>query len=106
MTTDVLAAILAASGAVVSPVVIQYVKTDSWGKAARTGIPVVVSLAIAGFWIWATGDWDNPSVGWAGKALQVFGIQQFTYNVLLKWWGAQVEAAGKREPGRHAATDE
>ena len=57
MTTDVLAAILAASGAVVSPVVIQYVKTDY-----TDGVDFTITTETTGQTLWTESNVNAAAV--------------------------------------------
>jgi len=86
---------------VVSPLAIAYAKQESWTKIAKVAVPIIVSLLIAVWYLWASGKLYSPS-DWAQTVLTVYGAQQLAYATILRWWATILEKAGQRKPdGRH-----
>lgn len=95
---DTLAAVIAAFFAVASPVMIAWKKSPNWSTALKTGVPIVVSLAIAIGYLAYTGGFDS-GVDILTTILTVYGIQQLVYSTILKnvtekleWSGTESEA--------------
>ena len=87
---DVLAGVIAACFAVVSPLAIAWKKNPHWSTALKTGVPIVVSLAIAVAYLAYTGGF-NSGVDIFTAILTVYGIQQLVYTTILKNMAEKLE---------------
>lgn len=100
---DVLAGVIAAIFAVVSPLAIAWKKNPHWSTALKTGVPIVVSLAIAVAYLAYTGGF-NDGVDIFTAILSVYGIQQLVYTTILKNMAEKLEWKGYEESEEGAAT--
>lgn len=87
---DVLAGVIAAVFAVVSPLAIAWKKDPHWSTALKTGVPIVVSLVIAIAYLAYTGGF-NSGVDIFTAILTVYGIQQLVYTTILKNMAEKLE---------------
>lgn len=100
---DVLAGVIAAIFAVVSPLAIAWKKSPHWSTALKTGVPIVVSLAIAiGYLAYTGGFTDGVDIFTA--ILSVYGIQQLVYTTILKNMAEKLEWKDHEESEAGAAT--
>lgn len=102
---DVLAGVIAAVFAVVSPLAIAWQKSPHWSTALKTGVPIVVSLAIAVLYLAYTGGF-NDGVDIFTAILTVYGIQQLVYSTILKNMAEKLEWKGHEESEAGADTYE
>ncbi|WP_313812974.1 hypothetical protein [Glutamicibacter sp.] len=82
MDTDILMAAIAAVFTIASAPVIQWRKTRDWSKTLSVALPVVVSLAIAGVYSFATGALTGMQI--LPAFLVVYGLQQLVYGTIVK----------------------
>ena len=87
---DVLAGVIAAVFAVVSPLAIAWKKKPHWSTALKTGVPILVSLVIAVAYLAYTGGF-NDGVDIFTAILTVYGIQQLVYTTILKNMAEKLE---------------
>lgn len=93
---DVLAGVIAALFAVVSPLAIAWKKSPHWSTALKTGIPILVSVLIAILYLVYTGGF-NDGVDIFTAVLTVYGIQQLVYTTILKNMAEKLEWSGHEE---------
>lgn len=87
---DILAGVIAAMFAVVSPLAIAWKKKPHWSTALKTGVPILVSLVIAVLYLAYTGGF-NDGVDIFTTILTVYGIQQLVYSTILKNMAEKLE---------------
>lgn len=100
---DVLAGVIAAVFAVVSPLAIAWKKNPHWSTALKTGVPILVSLVIAVLYLAYTGGF-NDGVDIFTTILTVYGIQQLVYTTILKNMAEKLEWKGHEESEAGADT--
>jgi len=93
---DDLTAVIAAIAAIISPVVIAWKKNPHWSTALKTGLPIVVSLLIAGVYLYFTGGF-NSGVNILTTILTLYGLQQIVYSTILKELTTKLEWKGHEE---------
>ena len=110
MDQNTVVSIISMAFAVFSPLLIAYVKRDSWHSLVKTAVPILVSLGIAVGWMYLTGQVERGSVeAWVRNILYVYGAQQLFYTTVLKQWATVIEGASNGRlneepaPGRHEA---
>lgn len=87
---DILAGVIAACFAVVSPLAIAWKKSPHWSTALKTGVPILVSLVIAiGYLAYTGGIASGTDI--FTTILTVYGIQQLVYTTILKNMAEKLE---------------
>lgn len=93
---DSLAMVIAAFFTVVSPVAIAWKKNPHWSTAVKTGVPIVVSIAIAiGYLSYVGGIASGTDI--ITTILTVYGVQQLVYTTILKNITEKLEWRGHEE---------
>lgn len=91
---DQLATIITALLTVASPLAIAWVKSESWSKVARVGLPIIVSVVLAMVYLFVTG-----TITQGGDVITtiliVYGAQQLAYTTIMRWWSTILEQHGE-----------
>lgn len=82
MDQNLLLTVIAAAFAIVSPIVIQWRKTEDWSQTLKVALPVVVSLVIAVVYLVLTAALEGLNV--LAAFLMVYGLHQLVYGAIVK----------------------
>lgn len=102
---DVLAVVITAVFTVVSPLAIAWKKNPHWSTALKTGLPILVSVAIAIVYLLMSGGFED-GVDIFTAILTVYGVQQLVYTTILKNMAEKLEWRGHEESEAGVTTQE
>lgn len=101
MDQDLLLTVIAAAFAIVSPIVIQWRKTEDWSQTLKVALPVVISLVIAVVYLVLTSALAGLNI--LAAFLMVYGLHQLVYGAIVKHLQALRNGSDGDEPGKHVA---